>query len=198
MTDENELYLGVDVADEPGFKWTLRKRKFCYHYARNGGNAQKACKDAGFKDLAYGTTLLKSPTIVKTIQNEALSCLQKLDENSETIIARWSNWLRGNVYDHFKMDQEGNLQHKDPELLTEAQKARVKKLTVTNNQYGQNVTIELHDQAKAQDRLAEILGLINSQHISSTPQETAHAIRDLIGQMSATRFEGAPDDVTLQ
>lgn len=196
MSAEHED-LSVQIQNGSGVRWNIRMKKFVYHAARTGGDFRKAAKEAGYADPEYGYQLWQKPEIRQAIEQELLACLQKLDENSETIIARWSNWLRGNVYDYFKMDQDGVLVLRDPQELTDAQKSRVKKISASVNQYGQNVTVELHDQSKAQDRLAEILGLINSQHQSNTPQETAVAIRDLISKMSATRFEGAPDDVTL-
>jgi len=196
MTDTIEE-LGVPVSSEPGFRWTLKKQKFCYHYVRNGGMVEKACKEAGYADRASGHALLQKKTIQDRIQAELLACLQKDGENSETIMARWSNWIRANIYDYFKMDQDGVLVLRDPEELSEEQQLRVKKISATVNQYGQNISVELHDVSKAQDRMAEILGLINSQTPVGTPQDTAQAIRDLIGKMHDSRFTEVPADVTL-
>lgn len=196
MTEE-KVELGIAVEAEPGFRWTLKKQKFVYHYVRNGGMMEKSCKDAGYADRCSGSALLKSPTIQDAIQRELLACLQKEGENSETIMARWSNWIKSNIYDYFKMDEDGVLQIRAKEDLSEDQQLRVKKISTTVNQYGQNVTLELHDISKAQDRMAEILGLINSQNQSTAPQETAQAIRDLIGQMADTRFTEVPADVTI-
>lgn len=175
--------MSVQIQNGSQVRWTVRMKKFVYHAARNGGDFRKAASDAGYADPEYGYTLWQKPEIRTAIEKELLSCLQKLDENSETIIARWSNWLAGNVFDYFKMDQDGILVLRDPNELSDEQKARVKKISTTVNQYGQNISVELHDQSKAQDRLAEILGLINSQHQSSTPEETAQAIRSLVGEM---------------
>ena len=194
---EIELEMGEPSAVVAGERWTVKKRKFVYHAARNGGDFRKAAKDAGYKQEEYGYELWKKPEVRREIEKELLACLQKEGENSETIMARWANWLNANVYDYFKMDQDGILSLRDPSELTDDQKLRVKKITTSVNQYGQNVSVELHDISKAQDRIAEILGLINSQSISTTPQETAEAIRDVIGKMSATRFEGAPEGTTI-
>jgi hypothetical protein len=112
-------------------------------------------------------------------------------------MARWSNWIKANIYDYFKMDQDDILVLRDPSELTEEQQLRVKKITASVNQYGQNVTIELHDVSKAQDRMAEILGLINSQTPVGSAEDTAVAIRDLIGKMHETRITGAPPEATL-
>lgn len=197
MTDEIQGELGVPVTNEPGFRWTLKKQKFVYHYVRNGGLMEKSCKDAGYADRSTGHALLKTKTIQDAIQRELLACLQKEGENSETIMARWSNWIKANIYDYFKMDEDGVLLLRDKSELTEDQQLRVKKITASINQYGQNISVELHDISKAQDRMAEILGLINSQTPQGTAEETALAIRDLVGKMHETRFEGAPDDVTV-
>ncbi|MHC4857948.1 MAG: terminase small subunit [Planctomycetota bacterium] len=197
MTQDVQEELGVPVANEPGFRWTLKKQKFVYHYVRNGGLVAKACKEAGYADRASGSELLTKPTIRDAIQRELLACLQKEGENSETIMARWSNWIKANIYDYFKMDEEGILLLRPKEELTEDQQLRVKKITASINQYGQNISVELHDVSKAQDRMAEILGLINSQTPQGTAEETAHAIRDLVGKMHETRFTEAPDDVTV-
>lgn len=198
---ENELEMGeglaVQLPDQPGQRWTLKMRKFVYHYVRNGGDVPKAAQDAGYsgKDACYH--LLGKPAVKAAIEKELLACLQKEDENSETIMARWSNWIKANVYDYFKMDQDGVLVLRDPSELSEAQQMRVKKITTSVNQYGQNVSIELHDVSKAQDRIAEILGLINSQNLSASPQEQAEAIRDIVGKMHETRLTGAPPDALL-
>jgi phage terminase small subunit len=197
MTEDIKEELGVAVKDEPGFRWTLKKQRFVYHYVRNGGLVEKACKEAGYADRASGSALLKSKTVVDAIQRELLACLQKEGENSETIMARWSNWIKANIYDYFKMDQDDILVLRDPSELTEEQQLRVKKITASVNQYGQNVTIELHDVSKAQDRMAEILGLINSQTPVGSAEDTAVAIRDLIGKMHETRITGAPPEATL-
>lgn len=194
---ETELEMGELAATIKGERWTVKKRKFCYHAARNGGDFRKAAKDAGYKQEEYGYELWKKPEIRREIEKELLACLQKEGENSETIIARWSNWINANIYDYFKMDQDGIFTLRDPKDLTEEQKLRVKKITTSVNQYGQNVSVELHDAAKAQDRLAEILGLINSQNVSTNPAETAEAIRDLIGQMQDVSIGEPPASRTL-
>jgi phage terminase small subunit len=197
MTEDIQEELGVAVKNEPGFRWTLKKQRFVYHYVRNGGLVEKASKEAGYKDRVSGSMLLKTQTIRNAIQKELLACLQKEGENSETIMARWSNWIKANIYDYFKMDEDQVLVLRDPSDLTEEQQLRVKKITASVNQYGQNVTVELHDISKAQDRMAEILGLINSITPQGSAEDTAHAIRDLIGKMHETRFTEVPDDVTL-
>ena len=197
MTAELEEGLGIAVANEPGFRWTLKKQKFVYHYVRNCGKVEKSCKDAGYADRCSGHALLKSKTIQDAIQKELLACLQKEGENSETIMARWSNWIKANIYDYFKMGEDNVLELRDPKDLSQEQQLRVKKISATINQYGQNISVELHDVSKAQDRLGEILGLINSQTPVGSAEDTAVAIRDLIGKMHETRFTEVPDDVTL-
>lgn len=196
MSVENEE-LAVPIQNGSAVRWTVRMRKFVYHAARNGGDFRKAAKDAGYADPEYGYHLWNKGEIRTAIEKELLACLQKEGENSETIMARWSNWIRANIYDYFKMDEDGVMTLRDPKELTEEQMLRVKKITTSVNQYGQNVSVELHDVAKAQDRIAEILGLINSQQLSTSPAETAEAIRDIIGAMSKTRFEGAPEGTTI-
>lgn len=112
-------------------------------------------------------------------------------------MARWTNWVKSNIYDYFKMDEDKVFVLRDPEDLTEEQQLRVKKISTTVNQYGQNISVELHDVSKAQDRIGEILGLINSATPVGSAEENAHAIRDLIGKMHDTRFTEVPADVTL-
>lgn len=62
---------------------TLKQRRFCEHYASNGGNATRAAAEAGYKQPhPQGAENLQKPTI-----QAALDLLQK-STNSEAIATR--------------------------------------------------------------------------------------------------------------
>jgi len=197
MEAQEEL-LSVSDPQEPGFRWTLKKKRFVSNFVRNNGNGAKAAVDAGYTDPSATGRLLQQTLVRQAIHDELRACLQKEGENSETIIARWANMAQANLADYFKMDQEGELTLVDLTLLTKDQQLRLKKITATRNQYGQNITVELHDVLKANDRLAEIHNLLKAEQGFLPPDQTAAEIRDAIKKMDAVDGIERPADVTLQ
>ena len=59
----------------------------------------------------------------------------------------------------------------------------MKKVTATVNQYGQNVSVEIIDPMKANDRLAEIHGLLKTEGNNAAPEEQAKSIRSHLEAM---------------
>ncbi len=190
--------LSVPAKEDPGFRWTLKRKRFVSHFVRNGGNGSKAATDAGYKEYQEAARLLQHAVIRQAIQDELRSALQKEGENSETIIARWANMAQANLADYFKMDQDGEISLKDLDSLTNEQQLRLKKITATRNQYGQNITVELHDVLKANDRLAEIHGLLRTDANFLPPDETAKEIRDVLRKMDDVDSLERPPGATLQ
>ena len=105
---------------------------------------------------------------------------------------------QANLADYFKMDQGGELALKDLDLLSLDQQLRIKKITATRNQYGQNITVELHDVMKANMYLAEINGVLNREASLLPPDEQARALRDAIRQMDEIDQIAPPQNHTLQ
>ena len=201
---------GIPDSKDATFRWTVKRRRFLYHYVRNGGQGANAAEKAGYAAASQESVRLLSHAVMQmAVQEELRTVLTKEGVNSETIIARWVSWADGNAFDYFMkelltplIDEHGEaainpatgrpmmdtngafaMTIKDPELLTKEQKSRVKKLTVTNNQYGQNITVELYDAQKALDRLAEVEGLLNKEISSVPPDEAALLIREALAKM---------------
>ncbi len=189
-TDEQGNLLTVGVTGS-SFRWTVRRRKFVYHYPRVNGDAVEAARRAGFKDPYGGSRLLEVAEIKAAIEYELRHMLLKEGENEETIIGRWARWAQGNIYDYWIAEPDGRggvgrMALKNPESLTEEQKLAVKKLKVKDTQYGQDIELELEDRSKANDRLAEVHGILSKDgNKGMTPDEYAQLIRSAVDQMDA-------------
>jgi len=210
--EENaQNFLSVEDVNEPGFRWTLKRHKFVRFYVHNGGDAKAAAEKAGFAEStgeAYGPHLLTQAPIRKAIQKLLRDLLRKEGLAEESIIAKWRLWTEGDAYDYVKeefvrpltdndgeiirneagqvvMDEQGPrvLVAKGPSELTKEQKARVKKISITNNNNGQNVSIEMRDADKAVDRLAEYLGILKGEGTAMGAEEAARLIRETVALM---------------
>lgn len=196
--EEPQVYFGIEDPKHKNFRWNIKRRKFVYYFVRNGGHIGKALESAGYAAHSAsggrGDNWWRHAAVQRAINQELRACLQKEGENSETIIARWANLAQANIADYFKMDQDGVLNLIDLDSLSEDQQKRIKKVTATVNQYGQNVSLELHDVMKANDRLAEIHGVIRNESSSMSPEEAGEAIRRALTQMDKIDSVDADDD----
>lgn len=211
MEETAQNFLSVEDANEPGFRWTLKRHKFVRFYVHNGGDAKAAAEKAGYADStgeAYGPHLLTQAPIRKAIQRLLRDLLRKEGLAEESIIATWRRWTEGDAYDYVKsefirpltdndgeilrdeagrprMDENGPaiLVAKPPNELTTEQRSRVKKISITNNNNGQNVSVEMEDRSKAVDRLAEYLGILKGEGTAMGAEEAARLIRETVALM---------------
>ena len=178
------VLLGVPDRNDASFRWTQKRIRFVHHYVRNGGNGTDAAEKAGYSAAQQEASRLLSRHVIQAaIQIELRQLLAKEGVTDEYIISKWKNWAEGRATDYFTTDQGGELAVKDLKDLTEEQKSRVKKISVSNNQHGQNVTVELIDPQKALDRLAEVQGLLSKDTNQTPPDEAARYVRDLLAKM---------------
>ncbi len=191
--ENREGYLQVIGITEPnektGFRWTIKRKRFCVNLVRNGGLIGKAAIDAGYAHLEDGTRLLKIVQIRKYVESYLRAHLTAEEVTEESVIATWENWRAGDIFDYFEYDRRkgkvGNLKLKSRAKLSKAERHRVKKITIKATEHGQDVTLELEDRSKANDRLAQILGLLRTDddRDRQSAEETARQIAELVQAM---------------
>jgi phage terminase small subunit len=184
------------------YRWNIKKRRFCY-YAPRCESLAEAAERAGYVEVHKAVQrLMKDAPIRAAIEYELRACLRAETVNEETVIARWANWAEGNVLDYFEFIDipmgEGDrvlrqIQVRDISTLPGSVQRRVKKLTVTNTQHGQTINLELEDRAKANDRLAQVVGLLQERSDDRTPKDSAESIRNAVAAMDAADSGQDPD-----
>jgi len=207
--------------DTPGFRWTVKRRRFCWYFVEGNGVVGKAAMDAGYLNESEGSYLLGLPAIRKKISNDLRYKLNSEDVTHDSVISRLQDWANASAADFFEYTNDGGVERqddpedllaailvprrrlvlKDLDNLTPAQRSRVKKLNVKDTQFGQDVTLEVVDAQKANDRLLQILGLLNSDNQMSnqpTPEDTARMIHEYLTEadesdgFASTGTEPAP------
>lgn len=209
-TGHQEELLGIEDLKTPGFRWNLKRHRFCLLWVQNGGVGSQAAKDAGYsEDCAdqISNDLLSREPIRRAIQKHLRDHLTRHALSQDSIVASWVSWWKASPYDFVKVsllealrDADGNivkdengqtvmnpfgasaLVAKGPDELTPEQKRCVKKLKITNNQFGQNVEVELHDASAALDRLARLAGLVDKDS-GDSPSDVAQSVRNALAEM---------------
>ena len=176
--DTGEL-LSVEDSKTPGFRWTVKKEKFCYHMARMGV-VSEAEKAAGYSPGGAIPAMVQQP-IRDRIQKEVRALLRSAGENEDTVIARWAMWADADIGDYF----EPGWILKDVTELNEDQRKCIKKVKITHGREGErNIDFELHDQSAANVHLANMFGLLSKDGEGSrTPEETAKSIKQILQEM---------------
>lgn len=169
----------VSFGEERGkFRWSLKRNRFCFFVARSGDCADAAEK-AGFQ-RDYGNQLMQMEPIQKKVQEELRNLLRAQDENEDSVVARWARWANVDPGDFFRAGYEV----KDLEDMDEDQRKCIKKIKVTDNQYGRNVDLEFHDAHKANNDLANLLGMLHREDAGDTPEEAARSIVDILKEIA--------------
>jgi hypothetical protein len=191
MNDEDvDLHLSIPDDLHKDFRWTTGRREFCYHMARLG-DAKKAAEAAGMSPTS-GPYLFQLEAVRAVVEKELTRLLRVSGENEESVIARWSMWADSDVGDYFI----GDYQLRPLDELTKEQRQCIKKIKISHNARGdRNVDIELHDQHKANNDLAVMMGLLGKGDNDTTPpEETANAIQRALQEMNDVNglreFEG--------
>lgn len=182
MNDEDvDLHLSIPDDFDKDFRWTTGRREFCYHMARIG-DTKKAAEAAGMSPTS-GPYLFQLEPVRRVVEKELHRLLRVSAENEESVIARWSLWADADIGDYFVNDY----QLRPLDELTTDQRKCIKKVKVSHNARGdRNIEIELHDQHKANNDLAVMMGLLGKGDSDTTPpEETASAIQRALQEMSA-------------
>ena len=161
--------VGISEPSSPkngkAFRWTIRRRRFCHNLVRNGGHVGKAALDAGYATRDEGTHLLQLPPIKKYIEIDLRNHLDAETVTEESVVTRWSYWAGVDINDFVEKDRRKGRRYKvrikNPWNMEERARRCIKKLTVRDLDDGhQEITLELHDAMKANDKLAQMLGLL--------------------------------------
>jgi hypothetical protein len=179
--DENSAILSIPDLTEMSYRWTAKKARFCYFFARLG-NTNEAAERAQVNPATASGWLSDQP-IRDEIQKQVRNLLTSQGENEESVIARWAQWADVDIGDYF--EDEWNLKSLDD--LTPVQRKCIKKVKISQNQFGKNIDIELHDAHKANNDLATMLGILGkSDTADQPPEETAKSIQQMLREMQAT------------
>lgn len=175
------------------FKWTVKRQRYCYHYARNGGKGGKAAKDAGYAHPAEESSrLLTYAEIVEEIDNQLRQLLEKEGVTDEYIISKWKRWADHTPKDLIECDEIGEWSFTNPDNWPDDVWDCIKKISINNTQHGQNITVEWIDKKAAADNLAKVIGLLNTESGAPPPDEAARLIRETLAMMDAA--DGMPPD----
>jgi phage terminase small subunit len=179
-----------DQKNGKNFRWTIKRRRFCHNLVRNGGQIGKAATDAGYNTTEEGTYLLRLPQIKKYIEIDLRNHLDAEAVTEESVITRWANWASVDISDYVEKDRRvkrrGQVRMRSPWNVDAQARKCIKKLTVKDLDDGaQELTIEFHDAMKANEKLAQVLGLMAADRDDKTvnAEETAREIFDAIQQM---------------
>lgn len=203
--------LPVPESEANKFRWTAKKKRFCFLIAQSG-NPVQAATEAGYKATNAPNTaaiMLRSVSIQNEIARQLEKYLIAAEVSETTLIARWVEISEANVFDYFEcvyvpimiVDPDSDPALENPPLvqhvraqwtakpknkLTDRQQRCVKKITIKNTVHGQDVTLELENRMLAIDRLAEVAGIIKTevnQNANMTAEEQARALRDTLAAM---------------
>jgi len=171
--------LSIEDNTNPKFRWTPKKRRFCYYMGRLG-SVREATTRAGYTNPEYGNILMMEPAVRLQVQHEVRAVLRAESENEETVIARWARWAQVDIGHYFKNDWD----LVDIDQLTEGQRKCIKKVKITQNQFGRNVDLELHDAHKANNDLAVMMGILGkAEEGKLPPEEQAKTIQQMLKEM---------------
>ena len=179
-----------DQNNGKNFRWTIRRRRFCHNLVRNGGQVSKAALDAGYATREEGTHLLQLPPIKKYIEIDLRNHLDAEAVTEDSVITRWATWADVDISDYVEKDRRkkrrGQVRMKSPWNVNAQARKCIKKLTVKDLDDGaQELTIEFHDAMKANEKLAQVLGLMAADRDDKNvnAEETARDIFDAIQEM---------------
>ena len=193
MSDDDEVDLNLSIPDEfhKDFRWTTGRREFCYHMARMG-DTKKAAEAAGMSPTS-GPYLFQLEAVRDVVQLELARLLRVAGENEECVIARWSRWADVDIGDFFAIPEAPNgdpnqvIDHfeiKPFSQLTKEQRQCIKKIKVTRGANGRNIEFEVHDAHKANNDLAQMMGLLGRGDTDATPpEELAASIQRTLQEM---------------
>jgi hypothetical protein len=171
--------LSIEDRNDPKFRWNMKKRRFCYYMARLG-SVKEATSRAGYLNPEYGNILMMENPIRMQVQHELRYLLRAESENEETVIGRWARWAQVDIGHYF----DAGWELKDIAKMTEGQRKCVKKVKITNNQFGRNVDLELHDAHKANNDLAMMMGILGKLDEGKMPaEEQAKTIQQMLKEM---------------
>jgi hypothetical protein len=167
-----------NINDEKMFRWTVKRRDFVTHYARTGA-IEQASLNAGLSRQT-GSRLIKYQTVRTAIQEEVSKLLLCVAESEESVIARWATWANADVSLIFNDDWT----LKPLAEIPMSQRRCIKKIKVTNSPHGRNIEVEMFDAHKANNDLAQMMGLLGKGDSDTTPpEETAKQLQQALQEI---------------
>jgi len=183
---DDELFSVPDFT-MPEFRWTVKRQEFVYHVARHG-NGYQAARDAGMADKS-SEWLLKQQAVRDAVQEEIANQLAASKESEESVIARWAMWAKADVCSIFNADWT----LKSMEKIPDAQRKCIKKIKVTHSAHGRNIEVEMFDAHKANNDLAQMMGLLGKGDNDTTPpEETAKQLQSALQEMRILDGDSVP------
>jgi len=155
---------------------TLKQRRFAYSMVQAGdiGAAAKAAEVT--PELAEQWLL--DPDIKAVIDHDKVAAIDTATETRERVIARYAAIANADIGDYFMKDTDWSMM-KPIDQLTRTQRLCIKKIKPT--QHG--VELELYDRLRANDKLAELLGLLADGTGDVSAEDKASQIRNLLQEM---------------
>lgn len=167
-----------NVNDEKMFRWTVKRRDFVSQYARTGA-IEQASLNAGLSRQT-GSKLIKYQTVRTAIQVEVAKLLLVVAESPESVIARWAAWASADVSKI--VNEDWSL--KPLSEIPDAQRRCIKKVKVTNTAHGRNIELEMFDAHKANNDLAQMMGLLGRGDADTVPpEETAKQLQQALQEI---------------
>ena len=167
------------VATRPN-KAAERAEMFAHAYVRHGCNATAAYKELrpnskNTTAQVEGSKYLCKPIVQRIIEPLLAGLMEKNGVDTEWAIARLMDQANGSALDYFK-EVRGELTFVGMDALTDVQRRNVKAVKITNNQWGQSVSLTVNDQQKA----VELLGRYLQMFTKELDPEDESRIGDLI------------------
>jgi len=184
--DPNELISFPDQED-PKFRWTTKKRRFVQLMARLG-EVDTARERAGFTTAGYGSVLMAQMPIRSAVMKEVRVLLNAQMESEESVLDRWHLWANSNAKDYF----DANWELKDISTLTDEQARCIKKVIIRQTAHGRDVNLELYDASRANENLANFMGMLKTDGELVAPEETAKTIKQMLEAMRETNATEPP------
>jgi len=122
-------------------------------------NRTRAAIRAGYsrKSAQYaGAHLYKNPRILAEIERRKQLLSEKMELTEDEILEHQQAIARANMFDYIDAIEKGDMTSISRELGR-----CIKRLTISDNQFGQRITIELYDKLAALEFLAKTLGMLD-------------------------------------
>ena len=148
----------IDKIDTPPHPLTDKQSRFVAEYLVDYNRTRAAIR-AGYsrKSAHYaGAHLYKNPRILKEIERRKQLLSEKMELTEDEILEHQQAIARANMFDYIDAIEKGDMTSISRELGR-----CIKRLTISDNQFGQRITIELYDKLAALEFLAKTMGMLD-------------------------------------
>jgi len=155
---------------------TTKQRQFAYAMV-HAGTIEAAAKAAEIT-IEIAEQWLVDPDIEAVIFHDKVAAVNTATETRERVIARYAAIANADIIDYFEPDTDCAML-RPLNQLTQQQRLSIKKISHT--QHGP--VLELYDRLRANDKIAEIIGVLNTHDTGESADEKARRIRTLLQEM---------------